>query len=292
MRLAPWWGARTVAEVTEAAVDAYRASRQQPRPGGRPPVKPATVDRELTVLRAALKAVFDAGELTRLPPLAVPGDRPGRDFALSEADGDRLLAAADAAAPHLRLFTYLALFTAGRAGALLELAWDQIDLGVRPRIRLNPEGREQTDKGRAIVPAANRLAVVLREARAVAEAAGTLDLPVVHWRRRQVRSVRKGFRALVKAAGLSVTGRTRVTPHVLRHTAATWMAMRGVPLARVAQFLGQKIERTTERYIQWTPEYLEDARAALDRESLRPRLVASGGAVIGLVVDNDLENGP
>lgn len=84
-----------------------------------------------------------------------------------------------------------------------------------------------------------------------------------------------------------MTGRTRVTPHVLRHTAATWLAMRGIPLARIAMFLGQTVERTTERYLHWTPEFQEDVRAALDREQIRPRLVAAGGATIGLAIDND-----
>jgi len=291
LRLGDWWEGRTCAEVGPESADQYRAWRQTPPADGRKPVKASTVDRELTVLRAALHHAFQAGELTRLPPMPKMADRPGRDHALTETECDRLLAAADAATPHLRLFTYLALFSAGRAGALLELTWDQIDLGERPRLRLNPDGREQTAKGRAVIPIPHRLVSVLQEARAAAEQAGTLDLPLIHWRRRAVKSVRKGFRSLVLAAGLPVAGRKRVTPHVLRHTAATLMAVRGVPLAQIAQWLGQRIERTTERYIQWTPEYLEQARAALDREPLRPRLVASGGAVLGLVAERGDANG-
>jgi len=50
-----------------------------------------------------------------------------------------------------------------------------------------------------------------------------------------------------------VTGPARVTPHVLRHTAATFMAMRGVPLPQIAAFLGQTIQKTTEKYIHVTP---------------------------------------
>jgi integrase len=244
------------------------------------------VDRELAILRAAVRAVWKAGKLTRLPGFPRVNSRPGRDIALSEAEADRLLAAADAAAPHLRLYVYTALFTAGRNGAILELGWDQIDLGLRPRIRLNPAGRRQTAKGRATVPMPDRLAAVLRQARTVAEQDGTLGLPLIHWRGRPVRSVRKGFRRVVEAAGLAVTGPARVTPHVLRHTAATFMAMRGVPLPQIAAFLGQTIQKTTEKYIHVTPDHLEQARAALDRESLRPRAVG-GTLALALVVENE-----
>jgi len=51
-----------------------------------------------------------------------------------------------------------------------------------------------------------RLAPVLAEAHAAAETAGTLGLPLVHWRGRLVKSVRRGFRSLALAAGLPVTG--------------------------------------------------------------------------------------
>ena len=40
------------------------------------------------------------------------------------------------------------------------------------------------------------------------------------------------FRLLCKACDI------KASPHVLRHTAATWLVMDGVPLAEVARFLG------------------------------------------------------
>ena len=58
---------------------------------------------------------------------------------------------------------------------------------------------------------------------------------------------------------------TDVTPHVLRHTAASWMVQRGVSFAKVARYLGHSDSRTTEQiYAHHAPDYLEDARAAFD----------------------------
>lgn len=278
-RLLEFWGDQMVADIDEEAVESYRRFRMTGG-GGRRPVRESTADRELVVLRAAILALHQMGKLTRLPGFPPLGGHPGRSFALTEEQVDRLLAAADDAAPHLRLFVYLAAFTAGRAAALLELTWDQVTLGEKPVVELNPAGRRQTAKTRATVPATKRLAAALAAARATAEAAGALDLPVIHWRGHGVRSVRKGFRALALAAGFQVAGKSKLTPHVLRHTAATLMAARGAPLAQIAGFLGQSVQRTTERYIHWTPGYLDQARAALDRESLRPA-AAGGLALVG-----------
>ena len=53
-----------------------------------------------------------------------------------------------------------------------------------------------------------------------------------------MRSVRKAFAAAVKAAGLGA----EVTPHILRHTAATWTMQSGGDLWQVAGFLGMTLE--------------------------------------------------
>ncbi|MBI1207476.1 MAG: tyrosine-type recombinase/integrase [Azospirillum sp.] len=282
-RLLEFWGERPLAEITEESVAAYRQRRREGY-DGRAGVKNATVNRELMVLRAAIRAVWRSGKLARLPGFPTVNAAPGRDETMSRAEVDRLLAAADDALPHLRLFTYLAIFTAARAGALLELTWDQIDF-AHGRIQLNPPGRVQTAKGRAIVPIAGRLAPVLAEARAAAEQAGTLALPLVHWRGRAVKSVRRGFRKLAEAAGLATAGPAKVTPHACRHAAASIMAAAGISMDMIAQFLGQSKERTTRRYVHLLPDYLAPAVAALDGKPIR-QLRVVGGAAVSLAIDN------
>ena len=54
---------------------------------------------------------------------------------------------------------------------------------------------------------------------------------VVEWNGKPVRSVRKGFAAAVRAAGLDAD---KITPHVLRHTAATWVMQNGADLWQAA----------------------------------------------------------
>jgi integrase len=126
-----------------------------------------------------------------------------------------------------------------------------IDLGVAPG-----------GKKRAIVPIAGRLVPFLTEARKMA----TCRYVIEHGSA-QVASVKTGTRGAARRAGLP-----GVTLHILRHTAATWMAMAGIPMAEIARVLGHSDSRITERvYAKHSPEYL---RRAIDALSAWPGPVA------------------
>jgi hypothetical protein len=56
-----------------------------------------------------------------------------------------------------------------------------------------------------------------------------------------VKSVKTGFRSAVRLARLS-TESGKVTPHTLRHTAATWLMQRGADPWKAAGFLGMSVE--------------------------------------------------
>jgi len=53
--------------------------------------------------------------------------------------------------------------------------------------------------------------------------------------------------------------------HDLRHTAASWMRMRGADIHTVAQVLGHKDLRMAARYQHLSPEFLADAVGRLDK---------------------------
>lgn len=149
----------------------------------------------------------------------------------------------------MRVFIMLALMTAARTGAILEARWSQVDW----ERRVLSFGRGHGNKRRAIVPLNPELLLVLKGAKALA----CSDF-IVEFRGRQVRTVKTGFAAACRRAALE-----DVSPHVLRHTAATWAVMDGIPLAQVARMLGDS-EATVEKvYAKHAPEYLRAATAAL-----------------------------
>lgn len=210
------------------------------------PTGDGTILKELNVVRQALNwhgatgAVFEA-----------PSSPPPRDRHLTKAEFQRLLN--NCGMPHLRLFVILALSTAGRKSAVLQLTWDRVDF-ERNQIKLAVAG-EKNRKGRALVPMTDRLRTELLLAREAA-----MSPYVIEYAGRAVLNIKKGFAAAVERAGL-----VDVTPHDLRHSAAVWMAESGVSMDEIAQFLGHSDPGITYRvYARFSPEYLRKAASALD----------------------------
>ena len=58
-------------------------------------------------------------------------------------------------------------------------------------------------------------------------------------------------------------------PHMLRHTCASRLVSRGVPLPKVMQWMGHKCIQTTLRYSHLVPNDLDEAAAILEHWSER-----------------------
>ena len=84
---------------------------------------------------------------------------------------------------------------------------------------------------------------------------------VVHWNGSSVQSIKKAFRSAKRAAGLSED----VTPHVLRHTAATWLMQAGVETWQAAGFLGMTVEMLERVYGHHSPIYQKQAADAVTK---------------------------
>jgi len=186
------------------------------------------------------------------PAIERPGKPKPRDKYLTR---DQVAALQDAAQmPHVRLFVAVAYATAGRAGAVLGLTWDRCDF-KRGKINLEDETILTPHKGRAVVPMTNTVRMELDRARRAA-----FSEYVIEWAGRRVASVKKGVAAAAKNAGLP-----RVSPHMLRHSAAVHMAEAGVPFEEIASYLGHTDVRLTRRiYARFSPDALRNAAAALE----------------------------
>lgn len=211
-------------------------------------VKPGTIRKELGLLRASLRWAERQGFIERAPHISLPPAPPPRDRRLTREEMTALESAITQ--PHLLLFVLIARYTAARAGAILSLRWEQVDF-ERRRIDLGGMGRQ---KRRAVVPLHDALAFALILAKEAA-----LSPYVIEFGGRRVASIKKGFAAACKRAGIE-----GASPHVLRHTAASWMAERGVPIPEIAQFLGHTNPSVTYRtYARFSPDYLGKALNAL-----------------------------
>lgn len=241
----PFFGHLGVDQITVEDCRAYIADR---RAAGR---KDGTIRTELNCLRATVKWAEKRGLVNSAPHIELPRMPPPRDRYLTRSEASALIEAA--IDPHIRLAILLMLTTAGRIGALLELTWDRVDLERRViKLAGNDIGPK---KGRATVPINDTLVAALQAAEA-----SSVSPYVIEWGGRRVGSIKTGFNAAVKRAGIA-----HCTPHDLRRTAGRFMVESGVPIEEVAQYLGHtnpSVTRST--YSQFSPDYLRRAAGALD----------------------------
>lgn len=238
----PFWKDMPIARVDIQSAEDYRQRRAH--------CKAITVRNELAVIRAALNWAEKQKLIGKAPFIQMPRLPASSVGHLSKAEFRRLLD--NAQAPHIRIFLQLAVGTGARTNALLDLTWDRVDFDGNIII-LNPQDRVQTSKYRATVPMNGQLRAALLEAKA-----GALSDYVVEHGRERVASIKNGFKAAARRAGLIAT------PHMMRHSAAVWMAMENVPFSQIAQFLGHTDSRITERvYARFSPSFLSNAAEAL-----------------------------
>jgi hypothetical protein len=86
----------------------------------------------------------------------------------------------------------------------------------------------------------------------------------VEWHGKAVASVKTAFSTAVRLAGLSVA-EGNVTPHTLRHTAATWLMQNGASMWDAAGFLGMSEKTLRDVYGHHHPDHLRSAAVAIAR---------------------------
>jgi integrase len=237
----------------------YRNMRKDGTLGN--PASDATVRRELGVLAAICNyaihhrviAATDATGIER------PPSPPAKDRWLKEGelcvlmDAAQLLRTGDRLS-RIERFLWIILMTAARFDAALRLKWSQVDFDTGI-IHLNPPGRKQTKKRRASVSMSEELRIIMQRARVESDSAYVLD---------NTKDIRGDFAKAVALSGLE-----NVTPHVLRHTAATHMARRGVPLWQIAGVLGNTMAVVEANYAHHCPEHTRGAVANIPSPTRR-----------------------
>lgn len=245
----PHFGHLRPDQITQEHCTSYAAKR---RSAG---IQDGTIWTELGHLRIALRWAEKTRRIAFAPVIVRPAQPKPKDRWLTQDEARRLVEAADG---HIRLAILLMLSTACRIGAALDLTWQRVDLERRQIDLQLPDAT--TRKGRAQVPINGQLMAALIEARNAA-----LTDYVIEWGGKPVASIKTGFNKAAERAGLG-----DVTPHVLRHTAAVWMASSGIDLAKVSQYLGHSNVATTAKvYARFAPDHLRDAAAVLDFMTLK-----------------------
>lgn len=271
-RLNDFWGGKVLADVGARACSEYVAHRGN-RGGSR---------RDLETFRAAINHHANQGfhrgiVRVSLPPRGEPRDRwltrdeaaaliwhcwryRERQTVHAGKSKGRSVATVRRPLRHVARFILLGLYTGTRAGAIATASPFQqdgrsfVDLerGIFYRKAI---GSRATKKRQPPAPVPRRLLAHMRRwsrQKLIADC-------FVEFNGKPVTSVKKGFKTAVRLAGLA----GRVTPHTLRHTAATWLMQRGVPVWEAAGFLGMSAEVLLAVYGHHHPDFLHGAANAI-----------------------------
>lgn len=229
--LLAYWSGKRVSQVTARACRAYKSG------GGR---------RDLETLRAAIRYWNrEHGPLKTVPVVVLPPKGAPRDRWLTKSEAARLLWASRRH-EHLKRFIILGLHTGSRAGVLFSLRWDWIDLGRGVMLRRAPGEADIETKRRPPVKIGRQLTGFLRRWRRADGGTGN----VVHVAGNAVAHVRRSWQSACVDAELP-----DISPHVMRHTRATWLMQAGTDIWEAAGHLGMTVAVLESVYGHHAPDF-------------------------------------
>jgi len=220
-------------------------------------LSPKTINNHLIVLRCMLGKAEDWKLIAKAPKikwLKVP--EADFDF-LSFEEAENFLAAGEG---EWLAMSAVAMKAGLRQGELLALRWRDVDFTVaKINVRQNVvRGKKGTPKGyeSRSIPVSPVLLDILKRHRHLK---GELVFCDQDGRMLTKNMCRRPLYDICKRAGLRQVGW-----HVLRHTFASHLVMRGVPIKVVQELMGHKDIKTTMRYAHLSPNMGQDAVALLD----------------------------
>ena len=244
--LKPFFGSTLSLSVNLDMQESYVAHRRSLGAGDE------SIRRDLSVLSAAMRRAVKYRKLDHCPPILTLTPAPARERWLTRDEVARLFRQLRGARQkHVLLFVRLALYTGARTGAILDLTWDRVhfDTGL---IDYRKPGRRVTKKRRVISPMTSKIRRMLKHASRKSN-----HTHVITWAGQRIERVAKAAISNAEKAGIE-----GFSPHVLRHTFASWAVQRRVPIYTVGKALGQSVASTTERYAKLAPD---DVREAMER---------------------------
>ncbi len=247
--LSAYWGDKSLADVKGSTCREYISRRTKPpsspsrllesqKRSGRL-IKPSTARQELKSLQAAINHWHRESPLEAVPKVSLPKAESRRERWLTRDEVAALLRACRRLSreghkaakgavqftdySHVQRFILIGIYTGTRHDAIVGLGWGaarrggHIDLERGVIYRRGSDDKE-TSKRRPPVRISGRLQGHLVGWRSLDDRRGVVS-GVLHYKGQRVTKMRRAWNTVREAAGLGED----VTPHTLRHTAASWL---------------------------------------------------------------------
>ena len=212
-------------------------------------VTDATVQKDLATLKAILNKAHREGRLETVPPFPRFKTAKGRCRWLTPEEEVRLL---HHAPDHLKPIIIVAVDTGGRKSELLRLDWRHVDL-TRGRLTFT-ETKNGEDRTIRMTDRVKRTLTGLLEDGEAKESG-----PVFTYRGKPMQRFKAGFETARDKANLH-----DFRFHDLRHTFASRLVQKGVPIYEVMHLTGHKSLSMVQRYAHLAPDFQAQAIAALN----------------------------
>jgi integrase len=240
-----------IKDISVAGIEKWRVERMKS-------AKAASINRELTALRAALswgfkRGLYDTHPLARLERLQERDSQPKVRF-LAPDERERLMAALECREEYLRKMVIISLNTGIRRGALFSLLWSDVDLDKRI---LTLRGEDAKSGKTNHVPLNIAAFSAFKEWRQKSKGEG-LVFPSPKTGKR-MDNCKTAWKNLMKAAAIE-----NFRWHDMRHDFASQLVMKGIDLNTVRELMGHSDIKMTLRYAHLAPEMKARAVAALD----------------------------
>ena len=250
--LVPYFGKLDLSDIGTLTIDRFKAKRQAAGASAK------TINNDLGIFSRLMKSAAEWGIVRTVPRVTFLKTDPAETRYLTPAESRRLLE--HTASPFWRLFFFVALRTGLRAGEIIALRWEDIDLNhrlivVRRSIVSGVVGIPKSRRFRYVALASDLhqlLAAVRRDTGYVFARPG--DEPIAY------AAAAKALRTACRRAGMP-----RFGLHAFRHSFASHLVMQGQDLYSVQRLLGHTDPKMTQRYAHLAPAYLLDVVDALPR---------------------------
>lgn len=228
-------------EITHQQLDMFVAFR---RGQG---VKNRTIRDDLTYIHAVLNF---AVQRSLIVANYAKGYHPPRDDTerIRPPNKAEFEAIVEKAAPHIQRAMWTAYFTGARPGPieLFSLQWSTVDF-FRGTITITSAQKGGIQLRELNIP--DRFMVLLRkwweEDLATEKSTGKKPRFIIHHGGGQVKSIRTGWDAAKKRAGIT----RRIRRYDLRHMTATELLAAGVDIVTIAEILGNTVEQCSNAYL-------------------------------------------
>lgn len=237
-QLKPFFGKRDAQTLTTATLKRYRDKRENEyREHSNEKIKPATVNKELQVVRAALNLAKAERKITQVPSFRGVwlAENTVRQRQVKPAE---YLHLREALPTLLRRLLVLGYHTGWRASAMLNLTWDRVTDGI-----IRPPLMQSTKKWVGPCPIYGDLHSELEIARMERDR----DFPecpwVIHRAGRKVVSYDAEWKRYTEAAGSY-----DLHVHDLRRSAVTNLRRLGLAQAQIMKIIGHKTDAIFYRY--------------------------------------------